>query len=225
MTLFSYDHCPYCVKARMIFGLKDIPVEVKTLLNDDEETPITLIGKKMLPILVKNNNEALPESLDIIAYVDGLSEFGEPIVKASRGNEMLKQWLQDVRNYHYALAMPRWVKMELPEFATSSAIQYFTHKKENSIGPFAENLQKTSDLLAQANDHLLVLEDLISEGPYFWGDELTLDDFHVFSSLRCLTTTKGVKFPGKIDRYMNNLSEKANVPLHWDRALGDISHG
>ncbi|POU69340.1 glutaredoxin, partial [Pantoea sp. PSNIH4] len=27
MKLYIYDHCPFCVKARMIFGLKNLPVE------------------------------------------------------------------------------------------------------------------------------------------------------------------------------------------------------
>ena len=26
MKLFIYDHCPFCVKARMIFGLKRQPI-------------------------------------------------------------------------------------------------------------------------------------------------------------------------------------------------------
>ncbi|EQC2584863.1 glutathione S-transferase N-terminal domain-containing protein, partial [Shigella sonnei] len=38
MKLYIYDHCPYCLKARMIFGLKNIPVELHVLLNDDAET-------------------------------------------------------------------------------------------------------------------------------------------------------------------------------------------
>ncbi|SUG28943.1 glutaredoxin [Salmonella enterica subsp. arizonae] len=39
MKLYIYDHCPFCVKARMIFGLKNIPVELNVLQNDDEATP------------------------------------------------------------------------------------------------------------------------------------------------------------------------------------------
>lgn len=46
MKLFIYDHCPFCVKARMIFGLKHLPIRPVTLLNDDETTPFNLIGKK-----------------------------------------------------------------------------------------------------------------------------------------------------------------------------------
>ena len=51
MKLYIYDHCPYCVKARMIFGLKAFPFKLMCLLNDDEKTPISMIGVKMLPIL------------------------------------------------------------------------------------------------------------------------------------------------------------------------------
>lgn len=49
MKLYIYDHCPFCVRSRMIFGLKDVACEIITLPNDDEETPTHLIGKKMLP--------------------------------------------------------------------------------------------------------------------------------------------------------------------------------
>ncbi|STF72102.1 glutaredoxin [Escherichia coli] len=53
MKLYIYDHCPYCLKARMIFGLKNIPVELHVLLNDDAETPTRMVGQKQVPILPK----------------------------------------------------------------------------------------------------------------------------------------------------------------------------
>ena len=53
MKLYVYDHCPFCVRARMIFGLKNLPVELVVLANDDEATPIGLVGKKVVPILSK----------------------------------------------------------------------------------------------------------------------------------------------------------------------------
>ena len=49
MKLYVYDHCPFCVRARMIFGLKNLPVELVVLANDDEATPIGLVGKKVVP--------------------------------------------------------------------------------------------------------------------------------------------------------------------------------
>ena len=50
----------------MIFGLKNLPVELVVLANDDEATPIGLVGKKVVPILVKEDGTAMPESLDIV---------------------------------------------------------------------------------------------------------------------------------------------------------------
>ncbi len=49
MKLYIYDHCPYCLKARMIFGLKNIPVELHVLLNDDAETPTGWSVKNRFP--------------------------------------------------------------------------------------------------------------------------------------------------------------------------------
>ncbi len=63
-------HCPYCLKARMIFGLKNIPVELHVLLNDDAETPTRMVGQKQVPILQKDDSRYMPESMDIVHYVD-----------------------------------------------------------------------------------------------------------------------------------------------------------
>lgn len=70
MKLFIYNHCPFCVKARMIFGRKNLPVELVAMLNDDQATPTKLIGKKMAPILMKEDGSCIPESLNIVQYVD-----------------------------------------------------------------------------------------------------------------------------------------------------------
>jgi glutaredoxin 2 len=48
MELFVYDHCPFCVKARAVFGLTDIAVDLVILSNDDESTPTRMIGKKTI---------------------------------------------------------------------------------------------------------------------------------------------------------------------------------
>ncbi len=45
-NVYVYDHCPFCVRARMIFGLKKIPHQLIFLDNDDVETPTALVGKK-----------------------------------------------------------------------------------------------------------------------------------------------------------------------------------
>lgn len=45
MKLFTYEHCPFCVRARMIFGLKSIPFELAIIMEGDVETPTRMVGR------------------------------------------------------------------------------------------------------------------------------------------------------------------------------------
>ena len=90
MKLYIYDHCPYCLKARMIFGLKNIPVELHVLLNDDAETPTRMVGQKQVPILQKDDSRYMPESMDIVHYVDKLD--GKPLLTGKR-SPAIEEWL------------------------------------------------------------------------------------------------------------------------------------
>ena len=73
---YIYDHCPFCVRARMIFGLRGMPVEEVILQNNDEETPIKMIGAKQVPILQKDDGSFMGESLDIVRYIDEMAGKG-----------------------------------------------------------------------------------------------------------------------------------------------------
>ena len=95
MKLYIYDHCPYCLKARMIFGLKNIPVELHVLLNDDAETPTRMVGQKQVPILQKDDSRYMPESMDIVHYVDKLD--GKPLLTGKR-SPAIEEWLATPTN-------------------------------------------------------------------------------------------------------------------------------
>ena len=123
MKLYVYDHCPFCVRARMIFGFKKVPVDLVTILNDDVETPTKLIGQKIVPILVKENGEAMPESLDIVRYID--AHYGEKVL-SEKVRPQIEDWLKQVGSYHNHLVLPRFTRLGLPEYATQSAVNYFS---------------------------------------------------------------------------------------------------
>ena len=198
MKLYVYDHCPFCVRARMIFGLKKVPVDLVTILNDDVETPTKLIGQKIVPILVKENGEAMPESLDIVRYID--AHYGEKVL-SEKVRPQIEDWLKQVGSYHNHLVLPRFTRLALPEYATQSAVNYFTENKEKSIGNFADNLANTDTYLARLAPDLAQLADLIQSDTALNGN-LSLEEILVLPILRNLTCVKRIHFPPKVKTYV-----------------------
>ena len=216
MTLYVYDHCPYCVKARMIFGLKNQAFKLKTLLNDDEKTPKSMIGVKMVPILEYQPGRFMPESLDIISYIDKLK--GQPLVTEDE-DPKLNNWLSKNAQNIYTLAMPRWIKADLEEFKTPESRNYFETKKTDYIGSFEEALKNSPQLIAQIEQELQVLDGFFPKSQPYFKEKLSLNDFHLFASLRSLSLVKGIKFPEKLNSYMEKLSESSKVPLYFSVAV------
>ena len=209
MKLYVYDHCPYCVKARMIFGLKNIPFELDVLLNDDEATPVSMVGKKVVPILRKNNGSYMPESMDIVHYVD---QFQSPVILTGKTNPQMSEWLNTVGGYINNLLMPRYVRANLAEFKTQSARDYYQQKKEAFIGSFAGHIANTPALIDRINADLLMLDKLIVAENACNG-KFSVDDIHLFAVLRGLSIVKGVSYPDTVDHYRKKMAELSGVNL------------
>ncbi len=213
MKLYVYDHCPFCVKARAIFGLKGLPYDLTILLNDDAATPERMVGRKVAPIL-ERDGQFLRESMDIVAKIDGLnsdSAFTAP------QNQAVGVWLSEGTKTLYALAIPRWAKAPLPEFATADARAYFTRNKEATIGPFSDRLAESDALRAEMHRRLDDLEPLV-QSPDAVNGGLSLDNIHLFAALRALSTVSGIVYPPAVDRYRKRMAERTGVPLHDDNA-------
>ncbi len=131
MKLHVYDHCPFCVKARAIFGLKALPVELVVMLNDDAASPERMVGRKVAPIL-ERDGVFTPESMDIVAMVDAMSG---PRVLVGPTDPGVGRWIAEGSDTLYRLAIPRWAAAPLAEFATAEARAFFKRKKEAMIGP------------------------------------------------------------------------------------------
>lgn len=212
MKLFIYDHCPFCVKARMIFGLKKLPVRLVTLLSDDEATPIGMIGKKMAPILQKDDGSYLPESMDIVHYIDNLD--GQPLL-TGKTNSAIADWLQRIGGYSIKLLLPRFANADFEEFATDSARQYFTYKKQASNGDFFEHLANSADLIAELETDFQALSGLIV-APDAVNGALSEDDIHLFPLLRSLSIVAGVTLPENVEAYRNRMAQLSEIPLLLD---------
>ena len=215
MKLYIYDHCPFCVRARMIFGLRGLPVEIEVFANDDEAGPTALIGEKVVPILVKPDGTAMDESLDIVRFVDeyaGKERLDDTI------RPEIQAWLDKVGKYANKLIAPRCVLIGLPEFASESARLYYTAKKTAVYGNFVDNFKHSDTYLAQLHADLPELAALIhSEGHI--GEKLGYEDIITFPLLRNLTMIKGLQYPEQIRRYVKLMSELSGVPLYYDKAV------
>lgn len=212
MKLFIYDHCPFCVRARMIFGLKNLPVRLVTLLSDDEITPTSMIGKKMAPILQKDDGSYLPESMDIVHYVDKLD--GKPLL-TGKTNPAIAAWLQHTATYINKLLLPRFANADFEEFATDNARRYFSDKKQAASGDFALLLADSADLIAQLEDDLATLAPLIQSAEAVNGT-LSEDDIHLFPVLRSLSIVAGVALPDNVEAYRNRMAQRVDIPLLFD---------
>jgi glutaredoxin 2 len=209
MKLYVYDHCPFCVKARAIFGLKALPFDLVIMLNDDEATPIRMIGKKMAPIL-EHGAVFMAESMDIVAHVDGLS--GARVLSGER-NPAVAQWIDDVSDLLFRLTLPRWAAADLEEFATPEARAYFTRNKEAMIGSFADHMANSPDYIVALNGHLRTLDSLILS-PDAVNGALSEDDIHLFATLRAISIVRGIVYPPAVEAYRTRMAALTGVNLH-----------
>ena len=217
MKLYVYDHCPFCTRARMAAALRGVATELVYLPNDDEDTPIRLIGAKQLPILQKEDGSHMGESLDIVRYFyrqdsSALDEAVRPEIQA---------WVEAFGDWGYRLIMPRDVQLGLPEFAAESSVAYFKGKKEAWLeASFEHLLQETPRYLAQAQEALHALNGLIApNADYVNGTHLSMEDILVFPLLRNLSMVKGAAYPDNVAHYVRAMSQVAKIPLFFDRAV------
>ena len=215
MKLYIYDHCPYCLKARMIFGLKNIPVELHVLLNDDAETPTRLVGQKQVPILQYDDSRYMPESMDIVHYVDKLD--GKPLLTGKR-SPAIEEWLRKVNGYANKLLLPRFAKSAFDEFSTPAARKYFVDKKEASAGNFADLLAHSDGLIKNISDDLRALDKLIVK-PNAVNGELSEDDIQLFPLLRNLTLVAGINWPSRVADYRDNMAKQTQINLLSSMAI------
>jgi len=215
MKLYIYDHCPFCVRSRMIFGLKDVACEIITLPNDDEETPTRIIGKKMLPVLVTESHDAIGESLDIVKYID--ETYGVPVLTVSDDSEV-EAWMEDATNVIFPLAIPRWASSDFEEFRQDAARQYFAQKKEAVLGPFPRLLEQTETMVTEINAKLEILDGLLVRQERLTG-HFSLTDIRLFPLLRSLSIVKEIYWPRRVHEWLKEMAKRSRVNLHENIAI------
>ncbi len=215
MKLYVYDHCPFCIKAMMIFGFKQQTYDLEVLLNDDIETPTAMIGKKMVPILQKDDGSYMAESLDIIHYVDQLDQ--QPLVTGGT-HQPVTQWLENHQPVMQLLIIPRAVQQDFSTFATEGARAFYTRAKTEFLGDFQPLMDNSSVYIKEVNTALDMLDAMIN-GDQWLENHLSETDFHLFAALHGLSGVKDVHYPGAVAAYLNRVSRQSHIPLLLNRAI------
>jgi glutaredoxin 2 len=93
-----------------------------------------LVGKRRVPILVKDDGTAMLESMNMVAYIDGL---GERVLTGPQRQEV-SAWSDAVVDKTVPLTWPRYPLLGLPEFGTVAALDHYIVRKRQKLGDFTE---------------------------------------------------------------------------------------
>jgi glutaredoxin 2 len=191
----------------MTAALKHLPLQEAIVLDDDTETMIDLVGKRQIPILVKDCGEAMLESMEMVSYVDGI---GDRILTGPQRNEVAA-WADKVVAKAPPLTQPRYPLLGLPEFATAAALNHYNVRKRKALGDLAELRANTIHHINGLMPDLEELDGLI-ESPLAINGKLSLDDIRVLPLLRSLAVVRDLRFPNKVRLYFETLMTRTGHP-------------
>jgi glutaredoxin 2 len=203
MKLYMFEHCSLCFRVRMTAALKRLHLQEAVVLDDDTDTMVGLVGKRVIPILVKDDGKPMLESMDMVKYVDG---HGDPMLTGPERPEVAA-WADQIVSKTAPLTMPRYPLLGLPEFGTIAALDHYNLRKRKAFGDFVELRANTQRYLGELAPGLEALDRLI-ESPLAVNGTLSLDDIRVLPLLRSVAVVKGLRFPRKVRDYFEAMMRR-----------------
>jgi glutaredoxin 2 len=203
MRLYLFEHCSICFRVRMAAALRHLHLQETVVLEDDSETMIKVVGKRVVPILIRDDGTPMLESMDMVTHIDSL---GDPVLTGPQRTE-ISAWADSIVPKSMPLTMPRYPLLGLPEFGTVAAHDHFIVRKRNKLGDFMELRAKTRELIDALMPDLEWLDRLI-ESPDAINGKLSLDDIRVLPLLRSAAVVKGLRFPHKVRDYFETMMSR-----------------
>ena len=210
LTFYHYVHCPFCIRVRMAAGLLKKPYKSVVVPYDDEETPVRLTGKKMLPIM-EVNGKPMNESLDIMAVLDEANELNIGNLSKDPAYVSFNELLTKLGNNVHNLAMPYWIWT--PEFNESSR-NYFQKKKEVKRGPFKDLVKDKQKFIQDISADLTIVAQELK--PFYRSETFTVYDILLAAHIWGLYIVPEFQFDVKIHTYLQNVKAICNFDYHQD---------
>lgn len=229
MTLHVYDHCPFCVKVELVLGWKELTYERKVYgygdsLGDPEkglyDSGVRLTGKKQLPVL-EVEGKFIPESNNIISYLEGMQGPGKVLLPPLSGRKDLNDFFSSKGKFKKALGIltrPEKIKMtHLTDWSRSEDIKYAKAKYEAAGFDYAaaeaakeENITIMNSLLEEL-DGMVYSNEALTGGPC----GLSWDDVVYLPQIRTLTMVEGLTWPKKLRAYTVNTLYRGNASSYF----------
>jgi glutaredoxin 2 len=174
----------------------------------------------------------MAESMDIIELIDSDERFGPTnAIRPASGRTDLKEWQKSVQSLLRTLQRPRYVATGLlPEFQQKDARHAFI--VNHQLPPYDKEEWKSLDkeeklkiyedamaadpapMIEELNARLVALDDIVYCEHYCTEGGLSLDDIDLWARLRSVSIIRDVEWPNGLRKYMDNMSELADVPLY-----------
>ncbi|MES0826448.1 glutathione S-transferase N-terminal domain-containing protein [Ruegeria sp. SCP11] len=203
MKLYVFETCPFCVRARILAGLKGLSPQLAYVAPGHIPSELEdRIDRLTVPILV--NGEALiQDSTDIIRHFDS---YGTPLLSSYGTGPELEEWRKSISSALNALCYPRMPYLNVPELASSEAQDFFKNVMPKRIG------MTFADALAQTPRFAGEIEAVLPQvAPFLTGSTLNFDTLAVLAELRSLTMVAELRFPENIFRSFHSLVDRARI--------------
>lgn len=200
MKLYMFEHCSLCFRVRMTAALTRKHLQEVVVLDDDTETMVALVGKRQIPILVKDDGQPMLESMDMVRYVDRL---GASVLTGLEKPEIAA--LENrITPKAARLTQPRYLLLGLPEFSSMAALDHYHMRKRKALGDLVELRANTRRYIDELMPDLEAIDRLV-ESPQAVNGTLSLDDVRVLPVLRSLAVVKGLRLPQRLRDYFETM--------------------
>jgi len=200
MKLYMFEHCSLCFRVRMTAALTRKHLQEVIVLDDDTETMVALVGKRQIPILVKDDGQPMLESMDMVRYVDRL---GASVLTGMEKPEIVA--LENrITPKAARLTQPRYLLLGLPEFASIAALDHYQMRKRKALGDLVELRANTRRYIDELMPDLEAMDRLVESSQAVNGT-LSLDDVRVLPVVRSLAVVKGLRLPQRLRDYFETM--------------------
>ncbi|WP_240205998.1 glutaredoxin 2 [Vibrio sp. CyArs1] len=219
MKLHVFDSCPYCVRVKVLIGLKGLDCQINPMvLGQLPESVEGKLEKFSVPILEESapgNGDLtiMTESLDIFRKLDSI---GTPLFCSYEPSKKVVELLAKLQQAKAPLSYPRMPLMNLPELSSKEALMMFRTSREEAFGQTLEQaIENTPQYIPRVKEVVDELEQALMQEAFISGNRnLDIDDVVAFAELRNLTMVGELNLSEQMQAYLDMISSRSNVPLY-----------